>query len=424
MWIILPIIFFVIIALIFLFLFIYSNPLKAKWYITLSTSLGLFLSFSIICIIPVDITSRACDIEQQLNCESSIVYIDNGVLKIIWNIIYWSSFILMWTFIPYFMCYAFAGDFNILERCRTSIRRNVIFYLSVGIVGVGFLALYLIFSRDSDWYGICIAASNAYGLLMMIVLLGNGIVDVPYKILQRITLPLLRKVKMIEFYKYTQKYDEAKTEYLGYVSEIKQYDRTIKTTDPLRNYVDRLVNKVNDDLASVVPTGDATKSVKNMVRINEGLIDVEWRYKQFIFLKEKTQNQAILYTQILNGDPHVNIIKKIYYKYILVLLFSEMTIPISKIDLSPYSYFIHYISDSPRLEFVFSYLPLLLSMAYSYYSLLTIQFISFLRILPNRLTDYYSLLFAAAYLCRISSPLALNTLQLIDFDVAHYSKKL
>ena len=56
MWVILFGIWFIIIVIIVIFLFIYSNPLKSKWYVTLSTALALFLSFSIVAIIPIDIT--------------------------------------------------------------------------------------------------------------------------------------------------------------------------------------------------------------------------------------------------------------------------------------------------------------------------------------------------------------------------------
>ncbi|ELP88271.1 hypothetical protein EIN_226440 [Entamoeba invadens IP1] len=449
MWAVLLGIFGVIFVLIGVFLFIYSNPLRTKWYITAFTSVGLFLAFSILGIIPVDITSRTCDINQKPGCQESWIYVDNDVLQIMWTVIYWLSFVVMWTVIPYFMSYPFAGDFTVLERCRTAIRRNVIFYLIVGAVGVVFLAIYLIFTRDSNWYGVCIAASNAYGLLMMIFLLGNGVVDVPYKLIKRVTLTKLLKCTLLDVYHYNKKFEEAKSELLGYVSQVKAYNNRISESDPLRKYVNVLVSKVSDFLSSVEAEGDAEKKVEKMVSINEGIIDVMWRYKQFLFLKEKSSDKAKLYNAISQNDSKIKLYKVIYYKFIrtffvavffvlsgivgLLVLWSEFAItinyiqllannndPTKVVDVSPYAYFIEALSTTPTLVYVSSYLPLILCVLYSFESLLTLQFISFLRILPNRLTDPYSLLFAGAYLCRISSPLALNTIQLISFGTGNY----
>ena len=52
--------------------------------------------------------------------------------------------------VPTIQCYEDAGDFTVTERLKTSIRENLIFYLSVGSIGLFGLILLIIMHRD--WY--------------------------------------------------------------------------------------------------------------------------------------------------------------------------------------------------------------------------------------------------------------------------------
>ena len=57
MWLILLGIFAVVCVGIVVFLCVYSNPMRNKWYVIICTAIALFLSLSIVGIIPVDIAS-------------------------------------------------------------------------------------------------------------------------------------------------------------------------------------------------------------------------------------------------------------------------------------------------------------------------------------------------------------------------------
>lgn len=55
----------------------------------------------------------------------------------------------------------------------------------------------------------------------------------------------------------------------------------------------------------------------------------------------------------------------------------------------------------------------------AYDSLMNIRLFNWYKLLPYQQTDTYSLLFSAAYLCRIGTPVALNYIYLIGFDATN-----
>ena len=68
---------------------------------------------------------------------------------------------------------------------------------------------------------------------------------------------------------------------------------------------------------------------------------------------------------------------------------------------------------------IFTFITLGYNTWCTYDSLMNIRLFNWYKLLPYQQTDTYSLLFSAAYLCRIGVPVALNYLYLIGFDVTN-----
>ena len=169
-------------------LFHFTNPLKTKWYVILFVLLGWGLSFTVPSLLPIDIASSMYDqcVLTKNNCDKPFTYIKRDVLIILWNVIYWGTTILCWTFIPYLQSYCWAGEFHVVERMKSALRENIIFYLVVGLVCGVFLIMFLIWNDNGDWLGIAIAASNGWGLMILIAMLGFGLISVPVKLLKSV----------------------------------------------------------------------------------------------------------------------------------------------------------------------------------------------------------------------------------------------
>jgi len=140
----------------------------------LASFLGFALSFSIICLIPYDVWAALSSHDESQRTGTNVI------LNWTWNSVYWVTFILCWFLCPVLIAYETAGDFTPVGRLRASLRQNAIWYTSYLVVGCVVVLWLTIEGHEyggiSAW---CIAASNAWGLLMSTVLMGYGLVAVP-----------------------------------------------------------------------------------------------------------------------------------------------------------------------------------------------------------------------------------------------------
>lgn len=88
---------------------------------------------------------------------------------------------ISWFVLPILSSYTMAGDFSVVGRLKSSLVENAIYYLSLGSI-VFFLLIYVAINTGLDLNKlklICISAANTWGLIMLVVLLGYGLVEVP-----------------------------------------------------------------------------------------------------------------------------------------------------------------------------------------------------------------------------------------------------
>ncbi|CAE8705929.1 unnamed protein product, partial [Polarella glacialis] len=152
---------------------LYHFAQKEVGWLSFSTSLlGFVLSFIIIALVPYDVSEALGRDDRDSGQE---VLVGSG-----WELIYWATFLLCWILCPLLIEYEAAGDFTVLGKLRASLRRNIAW--CAGYIVCGFLLLIWL-SIGGGTHGSlgawCIAASNAWGLLVSTVLMGYGLVAVP-----------------------------------------------------------------------------------------------------------------------------------------------------------------------------------------------------------------------------------------------------
>lgn len=153
---------------------------EVAWYSFLTSLLGFVLSFGIIALIPYDVWEALMlqEAREQLPEEQlpGQVLADES-----WELIYWTTSLLCWLLCPVLIEFESAGDFTAAARLKTSLRRNAIWYVTYLILGA-FVLVWVAMGGDHRQTGLgawCIAASNAWGLLVSTVLMGYGLVAVP-----------------------------------------------------------------------------------------------------------------------------------------------------------------------------------------------------------------------------------------------------
>lgn len=96
-----------------------------------------------------------------------------------WKATYWSTMFLAYTLLPLSRDILLSGKFSMGSRIRDGARRCSRTYAlmaAAGVVGIGLLAAYL---HDLHVVPVLMALGNTYGLVLVVLLLGYGLVDVP-----------------------------------------------------------------------------------------------------------------------------------------------------------------------------------------------------------------------------------------------------
>ena len=207
-------------------LYNYGNWLRHRFLVTLAVLIAWYFSFLIIFILPLDVSSTAyrqcvnASVEGFLKnvdhndttnaqndtrvfdplsqhvidevegsalgskkCHEPYSLLDPTVLPNLWRIVYWSSQLLTWLVLPVMQSFSQAGEFTFAGKLNSSLWDNAIYYSSYLLIAV-ILVVYIALQPDLHltWdrtKAIAAAASNTWGLFVLVLMLGYGLVEVP-----------------------------------------------------------------------------------------------------------------------------------------------------------------------------------------------------------------------------------------------------
>ncbi len=174
-----------------------------------ATFIAWFFSIMIIVLLPLDIsltTYRQCIKDHQIPpqttpaplftnnindtttpgriqqyCKEPWSMISVNVFPVLWRVIYWSSQLLTWLILPFMQSFAQSGEFTLAGKIKRSLINNAIYYGTYMII-FSVLLIYVGVKHSIDGQKlkvIGITASNTWGLFLLVLLLGYGLVEVP-----------------------------------------------------------------------------------------------------------------------------------------------------------------------------------------------------------------------------------------------------
>jgi len=99
-----------------------------------------------------------------------------------WMVTYWSTFLLAWLVLPLFRESLLSGQFTVFTRLLFGCKKAVRGYCVMVVIAISSI-LFLAFQLHS-WHvvPVLMALGNTYGLLLVSLLLGYGLVDIPQKL--------------------------------------------------------------------------------------------------------------------------------------------------------------------------------------------------------------------------------------------------
>ena len=451
----------------------YGNIRKQHILVSLAVFVSWFFSFLIVFILPIDV-SNTCYNEcikkngsrSSVNCVKPISLMPNFVLPDLWRTIYWSSQILSWLLLPMMQSYVYAGAFSIWGKIKTALWENALWYGSYLIIFFGLL-IYVAVNPKLDLDGdnlklIGITASNTWGLLLLVLLIGYGLVELPRNAWNMSQPNLRLEQTYFRIAKLSTDKEDAEEELSECLTEVKKASEEIKYNSNLRKYIDIIIDKCPEGSSYLFSKGtddfmDYTTSAtafnkKALVSLHKKVItlthrahrtQVQWNSElKLAFdledVERSKENPEKLYKYSFNTHAKKSIlnmkmkwlweisVKPWVFRGLAIILFclsvmlvwSEMTFFSTNPVLSIYALMIKVTKKDQLylpMEFV-SCVTIAYMCACTYYTVFRMKIFNFYYFAPNHQTDSNSLLFSGLLLCRLTYALCLNFLAMIHLD--------
>ncbi|XP_010272982.1 PREDICTED: LMBR1 domain-containing protein 2 homolog A-like [Nelumbo nucifera] len=420
-------------------------------YVFFTVAYAWFCSLSIIILVPADIWT-------------TIIRHENGGIAFFWSWSYWSTFALTWVVVPLIQGYEDAGDFTMKERLKTSIQQNLVFYLSVGFIGLFGLILLIIMDKiqSRGIVGLAMACSNTFGLVTGAFLLGFGLSEIPKSIWRNADWAIRQKVLSHRVAKMAVKLDDAHQEFSNAIVVAQATSNQMSKRDPLRRYmdvIDHMLRQMLREDPSFKPQGgrlgendmDYDTDEKTMAtlrrqlrRAREEYYRCKSEYMNFVVealeledtIKNYNCRSATGWKYVSSFRPSRTgklgspfdmielvwrcILRKQLEKLLAIvlgcmsaaILLAEATILPSAVDLSLFSILINAVREQEVLVQISAFIPLMYMCICTYYSLFKIGMLMFYSLTPRQ-TSSVSLLMICSMVARYAPPISYNFLNLI-----------
>ncbi|XP_054709806.1 G-protein coupled receptor-associated protein LMBRD2-like [Uloborus diversus] len=400
-------------------------------------------------------------------------FVPVGVLQSLWRVVYWTAQTLTWIVLPMMQSYSTAGDFTITGKLKTALYENAIYYGSYLLI-FGTLLIYVVLQPNSNLDGsylkvICITASNTWGLFLLVLLEGYGLVEIPRSCWNTTKKGYMLNYLYFKASKLSAERCEAEEKVDDLMEEIMQLSDTTSPGHPSRAQIDIILDKFpSEKKASLQHRRSRDDGRYPVDGISEkGLAKLHKQIIRSIHMYHRTQCQwGMLLEQVFHWEDIVHnensrerifkstfkpqrsflmkticspkiewywncLVRNWVYRTVSVILivfssivvWSEMTFFTQDPTLSFFALFIK--SAKASYNYIAIELISTATIAYlcvcAYYTVFRIRILNLYYLAPHHQTNEYSLIFCGMLLCRLTPPLCLNFLGLIHLD-SHVTK--
>ncbi|XP_006000676.1 G-protein coupled receptor-associated protein LMBRD2 isoform X1 [Latimeria chalumnae] len=509
-----------IVLVFFLALFLlhrYGDFKKQHKLVVLATLLAWFLCFLIVFILPLDVSTtiyNRCKNDNTISlttlatvinhttgngtligssttlpqssklvpreCFKPWSYIPKGILPIFWRVVYWTSQFLTWILLPFMQSYARSGGFSITGKIKTALIENAIYYGTYLLI-FGALLIYVAVNPRFrlDWYKlqtIGITAANTWGLFLLVLLLGYGLVEIPRSYWNGAKRGYLLMKTYFKAAKLMTEKADAEESLEDVMEEVRKVNESIKYNHPLRKYIDTINKKCPteyqekmgrnmDDYEDFDEKHNSYPSEKSLVKLHKQVIyavqrhrrtQVQWHIllEQAFHLEDVAKNESSAthqFVRTFQQDSESWFIRHFYtptaewywecflrpwcYRLLAVFLtvfstivvWSECTFFSTNPVLSLFAVFIQLAEKTYNYLYieVACFLTIFFLSICVYSTVFRIRVFNYYYLASHHQTDAYSLLFSGMLFCRLTPPLCLNFLGLIHMDsaISHQKKE-
>ncbi|KAF7659267.1 hypothetical protein LDENG_00000970, partial [Lucifuga dentata] len=462
---------------------------KQQRLVLLGTLLSWYLCFLIVFILPLDVSmtiykqcildnadhptpvtqaghhnlteSRSSDyslVSVPNVCEKPWSYIPDDILPVFWRVVYWTSQFLTWLLLPFMQSYAQLGAFSRVGKIKTALVENAIYYGTYLLI---FISLIIYVAAHPQWQltwtefqTIGNTAANTWGLFLLVLLLGYGLVDIPRSYwLSSYHSYLLAKTYFKSAKMATEK-AAAEENLADVMEEVATVHESVRYNHNLRKCVDTILTKCpteyQEEMRRNVKSSHGEQNVlpskRSLIKLHKKVISavqrhgqtrVQWSIllEQAFYLEDVAKSQSSLTRQFIHSFPSAQhhgwlhrfiyipsvewywecVVRQGFYRLLAVLL----CLLSAAVVWSECTFF----STHP----VLSLFAVFIQMAEKQHNYICIEMACFIMfrirvfnyyLVPHHQTDAYSLQFSGMLFCRLTPPLCLSFLGLIHMDSA------
>ncbi|XP_065663092.1 G-protein coupled receptor-associated protein LMBRD2 [Hydra vulgaris] len=470
----------------------YGDLRKQHVLVTLAVFISWFFSFLIVFILPLDV-SNSCYLECLKRSNSTNMlkniyplsrtdfakqrdekpicfvpwsYVSGDLLPYLWRVIYWSSQLLSWIILPMMQSYVYAGSFTVWGKIKTALYENAIWYGSYLVI-FGALLIYVALKPElainSDSLKLIgITASNTWGLLLLVLLLGYGLVELPRTSWNMSRSDLRLEHTYFKVSKLSTSKEDADEELADTLSLVKKASEEIKYNSNLRKHLDVIIKKCpessvalfckgNDDFLDY-KAGTLEFNEKALVNLHKKVMvitqrahrtHVQWNalLKLAFYLEDVERNKSssdkkfklsfseytqksilamrlLWFWEIIIKPWMFRVLSLLLLILSICLVWSESTFFMTEPVLSIFTHLIN-ITKQNYLYFqieVVSCVTIAYMCICTYYTVFKIKIFNFYYFEPHHETDANSLLFSGLLFCRLTYAICLNFLAMIHMD--------
>uniref|UniRef100_A0A7N8XUI5 LMBR1 domain containing 2b n=1 Tax=Mastacembelus armatus TaxID=205130 RepID=A0A7N8XUI5_9TELE len=500
-----------IVVVFFLALFLlhqYGDFKKQQRMVLFGTLLAWYLCFLIVFILPLDVSTtiyKQCKIDHGEHTSGPTVnplpfnhttlthtdpyasvnpcykpwsYIPDGIMPVFWRVVYWTSQCLTWLLLPFMQSYARSGGFSITGKIKTALIENAIYYGTYLLI-FGSLLIYVAVHPEwhLSWYElqtIGITAANTWGLFLLVLLLGYGLVEIPRSYWNASRHGHLLVKTYFKASKLMTEKADAEENLEDVMEEVRKASESIKYNHPLRKCIDTILRKCPvdyqekmgrnmDDYEDFDDKQNTYPSEKSLVKLHKQVIyavqrhnrtRVQWQIllQQAIHLEDVAKNETSSTHRFVHSfpssEPAVSsasmplcleltscLCCRWFYRLLSVVLtlfsvavvWSECTFFSTRPVLSLFAVFIQLAERDYNYLYIemacFITIFFLCTCVYS--TVFRIRVFNYYYLASHHQTDAYSLQFSGMLFCRLTPPLCLNFLGLIHMDsaISHQQKE-
>lgn len=493
-----------IVVVFFLALFLlhrYGDFRKQQRMVLFGTLLAWYLCFLIVFILPLDVSTtiyNQCVLDHRSfinttanssvrptksvpeSCYKPWSYIPDGIMPVFWRVVYWTSQCLTWLLLPFMQSYARSGGFSITGKIKTALIENAIYYGTYLLI-FGSLLIYVAVHPQwhLSWYElqtIGITAANTWGLFLLVLLLGYGLVEIPRSYWNASRHGHMLIKTYFKASKLMTEKADAEENLEDVMEEVRKVSESIKYNHPLRKCVDTILRKCPvdyqekmgrnmDDYEDFDDKQNTYPSEKSLVKLHKQVIyavqrhnrtRVQWQIllQQAINLEDVAKNETSSTHQFVHTFPSGEpagwfsryiytptaewywecFLKRWFYRLLSVILtmfsvavvWSECTFFSTRPVLSLFAVFIQLAEKDYNYLYIemACFLTIFFLCICVYSTVFRIRVFNYYYLAPHHQTDAYSLQFSGMLFCRLTPPLCLNFLGLIHMDskISHQKK--